>query len=203
MSGIITQNSSRHTGLLKAPSGGGSAVFNLIETQTASSSSTIDFTSGIDSTYKEYVFKFINIHAQTESASFSFQANASGESGFNETMTSSFFESFHREDDGENGLRTKNDDKQSQGTSYQKISLSFGTDNDASCSGYLCLYDPSNTTFVKHFITRIENLRDSDRSQESFLAGYINTTNAIDEISFKFTTGNIDSGQISLYGISW
>ncbi len=185
---------------LPASISGGS--MNLISTQTASSSSTISFTSGIDDTYDEYVFKFYNIHAQTAYASFSFQANASGGSGFNETITSTFFEAFHREDDGESGLRYKADDDQAQGTAYQKISLSFGTDNDASCSGTLHLFNPSNTTFVKHFISTIQNLRDSDRSQESFVGGYINTTNAIDQISFKFTSGNIDSGVIKLYGIS-
>ena len=195
-------NNNSLSAITTKPSGLSGGTMNLISTQTASSSSTISFTSGIDSTYDEYVFKFYDIHAQTGSASFSFQANASGGSGFNETITSTFFEAKHNENDSEAVLRYKSDDDQAQGTAYQKISLSFGTDNDASCSGTLQLFNPSSTTFVKHFISTVQNYRDSDQSQISYVAGYINTTSAIDEISFKFSSGNIDSGVIKLYGVS-
>jgi len=195
-------NNNSLSAITTKPSGLSGGSMNLISTQTASSSSTISFTSGIDSTYDKYVFKFYNIHAQTAYASFSFQANASGGSGFNETITSTFFEAKHNENDSEAVLRYKSDDDQAQGTAYQKISLSFGTDNDASCSGTLQLFNPSSTTFVKHFISTVQNYRDSNQSQISYVAGYINTTSAIDEISFKFSSGNIDSGVIKLYGIS-
>ena len=89
-----------------------------------------------------------------------------------------------------------------QGTSYQNIICFCWIDNDASCSGTLHLFNPSNTTFIKHFISTIQNYRDSDQSQISYVAGYFNTTSAIDEISFKFSSGNIDSGVIKLYGVS-
>ena len=179
----------------------GSAL-NLISTQTASSSATINFTSGIDSTYKEYIFKFYDIHASAQYSNFEFQANASGGSGFNETITSAFFEAKHNENDSEALLRYKDGNDQAQGTSYQNISVSAGIDNDTSCSGTLHLFNPSDTTFVKHFISTIQNYRDSDQSQISYVAGYFNTTSAIDEISFKFSSGNIDSGVIKLYGVS-
>jgi len=195
-------NNNSLSAITTKPSGLSGGIINLISTQTASSSSTISFTSGIDSTYDEYVFKFYNIHAQTAYASFSFQANASGGSGFNETITSTFFEAKHNENDSEAVLRYKSDDDQAQGTAYQKISLSFGTDNDASCSGTLQLFNPASTVFVKHFISTVQNYRDSNQSQISYVAGYINTTSAIDEISFKFSSGNIDSGVIKLYGVS-
>ena len=178
-----------------------SGAMTLLSTQTASSSSTISFTSGIDSTYDKYVFKFYNIHAQTAYASFSFQANASGGSGFNETITSTFFEAKHNENDSEAVLRYKSDDDQAQGTAYQKISLSFGTDNDASCSGTLQLFNPSSTTFVKNFMSdATEEL--SNYNQHSYVAGYFNTTSAINAVQFKMSSSNIDSGVIKLYGIS-
>ena len=187
-------------------SGVATGAMTLIKTLTASSSATLSFVDGassvdLDNTYKEYLFTFINIHAQTAYASFSFQANASGASGFNETITSTFFEAKHNENDSEAVLRYKSDDDQAQGTAYQKISLSFGTDNDASCSGILQLFNPSSTTFVKHFTSTVQNYRDSNQSQISYVAGYINTASAIDEISFKFSSGNIDAGTIKMYGI--
>ena len=195
-------NNNSMSAITSLPRGVGGGSLSLLSTQTASRSSTIDFTSGIDSTYKEYIFKFYDIHASAQYSNFEFQANASGGSGFNETITSTFFEAKHNENDSEALLRYKTDNDQAQGTSYQNISVSAGIDNDASCSGTLHLFDPSNTTFVKLFISTIQNYRDSDQSQISYVAGYFNTTSAIDEISFKFSSGNIDSGVIKLYGVS-
>jgi len=195
---------SNGTTIIDAGALGGSVAkgaMTLLSTQTASSSATISFTSGIDSTYDEYVFKFINIHASAQYSNFEFQANASGGSGFNETITSTFFEAKHNENDSEALMRYKADNDQANGTAYQNISVSAGTDNDVSCTGTLQLFNPSSTNFVKHFISTVQNYRDSDQSQISYVAGYINTTSAIDEISFKFSSGNIDSGTIKLYGV--
>ena len=194
-------NNNSLSAITAKPSGLSGGSMNLISTQTASSSSTISFTSGIDSTYDEYVFKFINIHASAQYSNFEFQANASGGSGFNETITSTFFEAKHNENDSEALMRYKADNDQANGTAYQNISVSAGTDNDVSCTGTLQLFNPSSTNFVKHFISTVQNYRDSDQSQISYVAGYINTTSAIDEISFKFSSGNIDSGTIKLYGV--
>ena len=194
-------NNNSLSAITTKPSGLSGGSLNLISTQTASSSSTISFTSGIDSTYDEYVFKFINIHASAQYSNFEFQANASGGSGFNETITSTFFEAKHNENDSEALMRYKTDNDQANGTAYQNISVSAGTDNDVSCTGTLQLFNPSSTNFVKHFISTVQNYRDSDQSQISYVAGYINTTSAIDEISFKFSSGNIDSGTIKLYGV--
>ena len=207
MSGIIAQNSGRHTGLVKAAGGGG--VWNLIETLTASASGTLDFTSGIDSTYDEYVFKFNNIHAGTDTAIFSFQGNASGGSGYNETITSSYFESYHQENDADAaGPSYNTSGDQGQGTAFQNLSqqgLGVASGEDDMCLvGSLHLYAPSDTTFVKHFIATV-NYNDKSASvysNNTFVAGYFNLTGAIDEIQFKMSTGNIDSGQISLFGIT-
>ena len=174
----------------------------FISKQTASSSATISFTSGIDSTYKEYLFTFNNIHAATDNANFQFQANASGGSGYNETITSTFFSGQHREDDSVASLGYRTGDDQAQGTSFQTLVIQLGNGNDECCSGYLHLFNPSNTTFVKHFISRGSVNQFEDRMYDNFCSGYINTTSAIDEIQFKMSSGNMDAGDICLYGLS-
>ena len=185
-------------------SGVASGSMTLLSTATASSSATIDFTSGISSTYKEYVFKFIDIHLSA-GANFNFQGNAAGGSGFNEAMTTTFFYAYHKEDGSDPTLMYNTGRDQAQGTGYQSISADgTGTDADQCLSGTLHLFDPSNTTFVKHYISRISNPNGSGSTTymcDCHSAGYFNTTTAIDEISFKFTSGNIDSGTIKMYGI--
>ena len=130
-----------------------------IATQTASSSSTISFTSGIDSTYKEYIFYFVNMHPATDNVYFEFQGNASGESGFNETITSTAFYAQHREDGSAYALDYRTGEDQAQGTAFQRLCEGLGNDNDQSLSGYLHLFNPSSTTFVKHFITQTNQVR--------------------------------------------
>ena len=197
MSGIIAQNSGRHTGLVKASSAGG--VWNLIETLTSDGSdATLDFTSGIDSTYDEYVFKIINMHPETGSTTLDFQVNASGESGYNETMTTTHFRAYHAEADDGAGLGYKADKDQAQGTAFQALCEPINNNNDDSCSGYLHLFSPSSTVFVKHFISRFS----AEYATDTFVAGYINTTAAITDVQFKFSADEIQGGSISLYGIS-
>ena len=172
----------------------------FISRSTASSSSSVDITSGIDSTYNEYIFVINNMPPQNNDKHFTFQVNADGGSGFNETITSSVFRAYHLEDGSASGLdhRTAND--QAQGTAYQRLSEEVGNGSDEGVSGILHLFDPSNTSFVKHFIARTSLNYGSPR--DTFTAGYVNTTSAIDEISFAFTSGNVDSGTIDLYGVN-
>ena len=184
------------TALPASISGGG---LNLISTQTASSSSTIDFTSGIDSTYKEYIFKFINIHPSANGQNFGFQADTGTNTNYNQTITSTFFEATHGESGSGAAVSYKTAKEQAQGTGLQSLGQPNNND-DASISGTLHLFDPSNDTFVKHFIARA-NLNESSTQSDNFIAGYINTTSAIDEISFKYSSGDIDSGTFKLYGI--
>ncbi|QPZ53469.1 hypothetical protein HTVC034P_gp35 [Pelagibacter phage HTVC034P] len=178
---------------------------SLIQKQTASSSATVDFTSGIDSTYKEYIFYFVNMHPSSN-ASFTFQGNAVGGSGFNETMTTTFFYAYHKEDGSDTSLMYNTGHDQAQGTGYQTISAdATGTDNDNCLSGYLHIFNPSSTTFVKHYISRMSNTNGGGSTTymcDCYGAGYFNTTSAIDEISFKFGSGNIDAGDILLYGVN-
>ena len=174
-----------------------------IATQTASSSASLSFTSGIDSTYKEYIFYFVNIHPSSSSdAHFQFQGNASGGSGYNETITSTYFRAYHNEGGTDTSLAYDGSFDQAQGTSFQTLMTYVNNSNDESGVGSLRLFNPSSTTFVKHFIADTQYAYNNPYSTRSFIAGYFNTTSAIDEIQFKFGTGNIDSGQILLFGLN-
>jgi len=174
----------------------------LLETQTASSSATLSFTSNIDSTYDEYIFKFYDIHPATDGERFSFQANASGGSGYNETITSTAFGAHHNEAGDTTALGYDAAEDQAQGTAFQFISNTLGNDADQNMNGTLHLFAPSSTTFVKHFMAESNVAQNSDFTIHRFHAGYINTTSAITEIQFKMSSGNIDAGVIKLYGIS-
>ena len=186
---------------LPASISGGS--LNLISTQTASSSSSLSFTSGIDSTYKEYVFKFINIHPATNSANLQFQASTNTGSSYGIAITSTYFQAQHAEDDSEAALEYDGGSDLAQSTNFQTIlGKEVGNGNDNSTSGFMHLFDPSNTTFVKHFISRGNCLDAGPMTRDGYAAGYVNTTSAIDAIQFKMSSGNIDSGVIKLYGIS-
>ena len=194
-------NNNSLSAITAIPSGISGGGLNLISTQTASSSSTIDFTSGIDSTYKEYIFKFINIHPATDGANF--QVNfRDGGSAFDATKTTTFFNAFHNESDADTGLNYFSANDLAQSTSFQNISLAVGADNDQSTSGNLHLFEPSSDTFVKHFISQFNSYESTDYSTNYFVAGYCNVTTAIDGVQFKFSSGNIDSGVIKLYGVS-
>ena len=173
----------------------------LIATATASASSSLSFTSGIDSTYDVYEFHFINMHPAT-SSNFTFQVNAVGQSGFNEVITSTFFRAYQLESGGSSGVGYRTSFDQGQGTAYQPISEGVYTFSDSSVSGVLTLYAPSSTTYVTHFSSRLNMMAGSPVTVDMFCSGYINVTSAIDEISFKFASGNIDAGTIKMFGVS-
>jgi len=206
---IVTYNNRSIANISAIP--GAAKSLTHIKTLTASSSSTLSFVDGssdvvLDSTYPIYLFKFINIHPSASGEQLGFQGNAAGGSGYNETITSSVFQSFHREDDSSTALGYRTGDDQAQGTSFQKITNVIGDDADQSCSGTLHLFNPSSTTFVKHFMSTIQVYRSTGSSAEAssvqhFSAGYFNTTSAIDEIQFKMGSGDIDAGTIKLYGL--
>jgi hypothetical protein len=195
-------NNNSMSAITSLPSGVGGGSLNLISTQTASSSSTISFTSGIDSTYKEYIFKFINIHPATNDQFFVFNGSSDSGSNYNLTKTTTFFEAQHDEADSATQLSYRTADDIAQGTGFQRLLRNIGNGNDENASGYLHLFDPSNTTFVKHFIGVGSSYYAEDYEFNSYYAGYFNTTSAIDAIQFKMESGNIDSGTIKLYGVS-
>ncbi len=173
----------------------------LLQTQTASSSASVSFTSNIDSTYPIYVFKFINMHPATDDQSFTFQGSTNTGSSYGVTITSTSFRTYNQENDGGNGLGYLTDYDLAQSTNFQRLGQTVGNANDESFSGELFLFDTSSTTFVKHFIARNVHAGYADYVGDGFTAGYFNTTSAIDAIQFKFASGNTDSGTIKLYGI--
>ena len=181
---------------------GGSLV--LISETTASNSSAVNFTSGLDSTYKEYQFHFTDIHPASGNSAFMFNLSADGGSNYNVTKTTSAFWAAHNEAGSDSNLYYRTSEDLAQSTADQKLSVEVtfpaSVDDDNSFSGILHLFDPSSTTFVKHFISD-GNHYASNYSTRSFVAGYGNTTSAINAITFKMSTGNIATGTIKMYGV--
>jgi hypothetical protein len=177
-----------------------------IKTLTASSSATLSFVHGtdgvvLDSTYPIYKFEFINCHPATDGVYFQFQGSTDGGSTYATTITSTFFRARLEEADANANLGYRTADDLAQSTSFQRLTAPVGNDNDQTCSGSLTLYNPSDTTFVKHFIARLNAYQNTDATNDQHIAGYFNTTSAVDAIQFKMSSGNIDSGKIKLYGI--
>ena len=191
---------SNGSGVLSSVSGFGDAL-KLLSTQNASSSASISFTSDIDSTYKEYVFKFTNIHPSSDATDFKFQVNAVGESGYDEAIISTFFRADHDAANTQAYLQYYTHGDQPPAEPYQFIGIGCSNANNAASYGELHLFDPGSTTYVKNFYARMVIGFDG-WARELFIAGYINTTAAIDDIQFKMTAGDIDAGTIKMYGVS-
>jgi hypothetical protein len=173
----------------------------LISTQTASASANISFTTGLDSTYDEYIFKFIDIHPATDNVNFTFNMSTDSGSNYNVTKTTTIFRARHDENDVDAALNYVAAQDLAQSTDFQILANIVGNGNDESCDGYLTLFNPSSTTYVKHFIGTSNNYEESNGTRNSFIAGYGNTTSAINAIQFKMSSGNIDDGVIKLYGV--
>jgi hypothetical protein len=183
-----------------------SGSLTLLSTATASGSSSISFTSGIDSTYDVYQFEFINIHPATDAVYFQFNLSTDGGSNYNVTKTTTSFEAYHNESDSATNLRYATANDLAQSTSDQRLIdvIPTGAGEDDRCaSGYLHLFNPSSTTYVKHFIASVQaNVAGtSNYSWISNTAGYGNTTSAVNAIIFRASSGNIDAGTIKMYGI--
>ena len=188
----------------------GSGSLAFIKKVTASSSSTLSFVDGassvvLDNTYKEYLFIFNNIHASNDDVHFLFNGSDDTSShSYDVTKTSSSFMAYHNESGSDSNLAYSTSGDQAQVTGFQNLTTgdTLGADNDQSLGGFLHLFDPSSTTFVKHFIARTTVSGASNYNSHAFFAGYFNTTNAITALQFKAASGNIDSGDIILYGIN-
>jgi hypothetical protein len=182
--------------------GTGDLVF--ISKQTASSSASISFTSGLDSSYKEYIFYFVNLHPSTDSVEFRFNGSDDTSShNYDITKTTTAYRALHNESDTTTGLAYMTGDDLAQSTSYQAISIAnVGADNDQCANGFLHLFNPSSTTFVKHFMSQMTINTQDNFAYNAKVAGYFNTTSAITALDFKFASGNIDSGDIILYGVN-
>ena len=181
-------------------------TYTFIKKITASSSANVSFVNGssdvvLDNTYKEYLFTFNNIHPSSDQKNF--QVNfRDGGSDFDATKTTTVFLANHAENDSFAALAYNTELDLAQSTSYQPLTENTGADSDQGCTGIMHLYDPSSTTFVKHFIAHIHSCRHADAAELYTTAGYCNVTAAIDAVDFKFSSGNIDAGDICLYGIN-
>ena len=186
-----------------------SGSITFIKKLTASSSSTLSFVDGassvvLDNTYKVYLFTFNNIHPSAENPNFAFNLSVDSGSNYNVSKATTYF----RTQNGESGsgaeLGYETGLDLANATGIQKISKEAGNDNDQGVSGHFHLFNPSSTTFVKHFICQTNNnfKYSEPYAYSNYIAGYGNTTSAVDAIQFSFSSGSIDSGDIVLYGIN-
>ena len=177
-------------------------ALTLISTHTASADSSIDITSGITDTYDSYEFHFVNMHPATDNVSLTFQVNATDGADYNDSaIVSTYIAAYHRED-GVGGYLIYEASYDQHSTAYQMLMDNLGNVSDESASGVLTLYAPSSTTYVKNFSSTLQAVTQNQYSRNTYVAGYINDTTAIDNISFKMSSGNIDAGTIKMFGVS-
>ena len=179
-----------------------------IKTLTASNSGDLTFIDGsssvvFDSTYPIYQFVYTNIHLATNGQYLSFQTDTGTNTSFNQTITSSVFKAYHKEDGGAAALGYDNGSDQQTQTSFQRLSSDLISDNDASISGSIMIFNPSSSTYAKHFMAETHTTVDGSPpySEIRYYAGYFDTTTALTRIRFKSTSGNIDAGTIKMYGL--
>ncbi len=194
----LTNNSIANVTAYNASVATGNMV--LISSQTASNSASISFTTGIDSTYKEYQFYFIDVHPRTDDVEFEFNLSTDSGANYNVTKTSTYFYALHLENDTATGLSYDTSQDLAQSTAFQDLAHRIGNDADQSVAGTLQLFNPSSTTYVKHFISRTNQNQYDNITFDTNVAGYGNTTSAINAVQFKMSSGNFD-GTILLYGI--
>ena len=202
-SGVFTSSAitnSSVTGITVLPNAEDGITF--ISSQTASNSASISFTSGLTSTYKAYKFVFVNCHPRTDAVDFTFNMSTDSGSNYNVTKTTTTFRAFHTEAGTDPTLTYGGGDDLAQSTSFQTLMAISGLGNgaDESASLTLTLFNPSSTTYVKHFIATSNMYYYDNLTCNGFTAGYGNTTSAINAIQFKMSSGNFD-GTIYLYGI--
>jgi len=186
-------------------SGIATGAMTLIKTLTASNSANLQFVDGsggvvLDSTYSVYVFKFIDTSIRSDTEKLGFNVSIDTGSNYNIAKTSTAFRAHHGESDSPAALAYYGDDDLAQGTGLQPIQHGGGSEADSCISGELTIFNPSSTTFVKHFLIKSSNNNSGDRAQVEYMGGYCNTTSAVDAIIFQANTGNID-GTIKMYGI--
>ena len=179
----------------------------LIKKLTASSSATLSFVNGssdvvLDNTYKEYLFIFKEIHPETNNANFTFNFSTDSGSNYNVTKTTSFYYAYNNEGGSATALQYRTDYDLAQSTNFHILAAEVGNDDDETTSGHVTLFNPSSTTFHKHFLSRASHYQGSNYVIDNHTGGYGNTTSAVDAVQFKMSSGNIDAGTITLYGIN-
>ena len=174
----------------------------LATTTLSSNAAVIDFTNpAMSSTYKEYVFKIINVHPENDDVTFGFQVETGTGTSYQTATTSTMFRATHGEDGSSEGLAYLTGGDLADNTGLKPLASSVGNDADQCVSGQLCIYEPSSTTFVKHFIGNFQSIAHSNRTNNQYPAGYFDITTALTRVRFKFSSGDIGSGTIKMYGI--
>ena len=194
----LTNNSIANVTAYNAAVATGNMV--LLSTGTASNSATVSFTTGIDSTYKEYQFWFVDIHPRTDNAFFQFNLSTDSGSNYNVTKTTTSFRVYADEANTNAGLVYRTNEDLAQSTAFQSLSEGMGNGADENGGGYMSLFNPASTTYVKHFISVFQEYNSGDYSGNQFVAGYGNTTSAVNAVRFQMSSGNFD-GTILMYGI--
>ena len=195
--GITNSSVSAVTSFANASGG----TLTLLSTQIASASATISFTTGLDSTYDEYIFKFINVRPATDEAYFQFNMSTDAGSNYNVTKTTTAFIAYQNEAGSATGLNYEVGVDLAQSTSFQSLTADNGNGADENLCGTLQIFNPSSTTYVKHFIATSNTYHAGNLSANWFIAGYGNTTSAVNAIRFQFASGNITDGIIKLFGV--
>ena len=174
----------------------------LITTNTITSSAdSTAFTSGIDSTYDEYMFVWTDVHPSNDGPTLGFQVNASGQSGYNEAISSTFWSADLNEAGGGGSINYGASWDMGNETTTQYVNAAVDNDTDSSTSGILHLFSPADTTFVKHFYSRSHSVYNATTAQTDFVSGYVNVAAAIVAVEWKFSLGTIDSGVFQMFGI--
>ena len=190
-----------HKAAIMGVSGVSTGDVVLLHDTDYSDAATASITSGITSTYGKYIFKFYNINPATDNVDFGFQVNATDGADYNDSaITSTFFYGYHNESGSTSGLDYDGSYDQAQGTGFQIIAYDIGNGADESAAGELHLFNPSSSTYAKHFYSRLHDYLQNDYSVDIFTAGYINDTTAVDDIQFKMSSGNFD-GTIKMWGV--
>ena len=171
----------------------------LVSSATASSSASIEFSLG---NYKEYQFYFVDMHPSNDGVSFGFNGSTDNGSNYNVTKTSTFFEAYQNESGSASSLNYQDGYDLAQSTSYQTMAYAVGGNSDENCSGYLNIFNPASTVYVKHFISRFSTYNSGDYMVDNYSAGYANTTSALTNIKFQMSSGNIDAGKILMFGVN-
>ena len=204
---LISVSNNALSGITALPASIPTGALTLIKSITASASASISFVDGtdgvvLDGTYSSYIFKFIDINPATDNVQFEFNMSTDSGSNYNVVKTSTYFVAYHAESDSASGLVYETSNDLAQSTNFQWLSYGVGNGADESTAGTLQIFNPSSTTFVKHYISRFSDYQRTDFIRDEYVAGYGNTVSAVDAVRFQFSAGNIDDGIIKLYGVS-
>jgi|TARA_A100000172_G_scaffold71973_1_gene52900 hypothetical protein len=189
---------------------GTNKAFQLIKSiDSTNSDNTISFVNAsngvvFDSTYKAYCIKITNANPEHDQQDIQFNFTADG-SNYNVTKTTSVFRPYHFESatgGADYAVQYRTDDDLAQATGFQQWSDRTGGGSDESASGYVLVFEPSSTTFVKHFYAIANSLFHDNATTTYHIQGYCNTTSAVTGIQFAAGDGNGLTANFKLYGVN-